>query len=114
MAALLSRPQASGNVQRLAVQMDIKHSAGWSQRSALVDSGASLNVVSHLLAKELDLPVDTTPTPRVNTLGGHALQTFGNRKATIALRDSQGRRLESEESFLAADISGYDAILGYP
>ena len=94
--------------------LDIKHGEGWAQRRALIDSGASLNVISHLLAKELELPIDDAPTPRVNTLGGQPLLTYGFRKVTIAVQGAQRQRIESKETFLATDISNYDALLGHP
>ena len=114
MAALLSRTQAASEAQYLTVPIHLRHSEGWAERRALIDSGASLNVISHLLAKELELPADDTPTHRVNTLAGQPLLTYGWRKAICAVQDTQGRRIESEVNFLAADISGHDVLLGHP
>ena len=114
MASLLSRRQAYGNERFLALPVWIQHGAGWERREALVDSGASLNFISHLLAKELELAADPAPLKRVTTLGGQTLLTYGFRKATLRLEDTQGRRIERAETLVAADITGYDLILGYP
>ena len=114
MATLLSRRQAEGGARYLALPVQIQHPAGWTEKTALVDSGASLNFISHLLATELNLRADTTPCKRVTTLGGQALLTYGMKKTAIRLTDTQGKRTESEELFVSADIAGYDVILGYP
>ena len=50
----------------------------------------------------------------MTTLEGQPLLTYGFRNATLRLEDTQGRRLESAETLVAADITGYDLILGYP
>ena len=87
-ASLLSRRQAYGNEQFLALPIWIQHGAGWEQQEALVDSGASLNFISHLLAKELELGADPTPLKRVTTLGGQPLLTYRFRKAILRLADT--------------------------
>ena len=114
MATLLSRNRAATGMQYLALPVEIKVGADWVRKSALVDSGASLNFISHLLAKELNLCIDPAPQSRVTTLGGQTLSTYGRRRAVLQLHNSQNRRIECEETLVAGDISGYDIILGYP
>ena len=113
-ATLLSHSKATGSSKCLTVPVRIKGKAGWTQSTALIDSGASLNCISHLLAKELELCVDAAPHRRVTTVGGTPLLSYGHRLAPLHLEDAQGRSCESEESFLAADIQGCDIILGHP
>ena len=114
MATLLSRNWAATGMQYLALPVEIQVGADWVRKEALVDSGASLNFISHLLARELNLCIDTAPQSRVTTLGGQTLSTYGRRKAVLQLYDSQNRRIKCEETLVAGDISGYNIILGYP
>ena len=69
MATLLSRNRAATGMQYLALPVEIQVGADWVRKEALVDSGASLNFISHLLARELNLCIDTSPQLRVTTLG---------------------------------------------
>ena len=83
MATLLSRNQAATGMQYLGLPVEIQVGANWVQKTALVDSGVSLNFISHLLARELNLCINTAPQLRVTTLRGQTLSTYRRHKAVL-------------------------------
>lgn len=73
-----------------------------------------MNFISQMCVKELDLPVVEERPPRVNTLDGHPLQTYGVHRPEVRLDDSKGERRSTTVEFVAANMIGYDMILGMP
>lgn len=102
----------STNCLAVPAQLDNKR---WHECTALIDSGASLNFLSHMRAKEMDITYDQADkAPVIRTLGGDRLQTYGFVSAKVRLRDSQGMEVVRQQEFLVATITGYDLVLGMP
>ncbi len=116
-SALLGRKGTDADQPYLILPVDIKCPAGWTRKLALIDSGSSLNFISQLLAKELDLEdhhEEPAGTMRVHSLGGQRIQTYGGQKVVLRMEDKQATRLEEAETLIAADIARYELILGWP
>ena len=61
----------------MVISVRIKISFGWKPLEGLVDSGATMNFITQIAAKKLDLPTTEDRAPNVTTLDGHDLLTFG-------------------------------------
>ena len=111
--AILARNDPSKS-PHLSVSVKIQGPAGWSTHRALIDSGASLNFITQMCAKELDLtPIDNGQV-RIRTLGGESLQTFGTHTLRIAIEDNHGGSASVQQQVIAANMVGYDLVLGMP
>ena len=99
---------------RMEVEVQLEGPNGWVKRRALLDSGANVNFISQLCAKECDLSGDPTHFTTARLANGAALQTYGSHLILTRIGDTRGTRREEREQFLAADITDYDLILGTP
>jgi len=80
---------------------------------ALVDTGAQENFLSQKIVLEEGL--QATPTRMsAETVDGHRISIYGEHTITTSAEDARGMARSCEHTYLATDISKYDAILGYP
>jgi hypothetical protein len=98
--------------QALVMKMEIKSSAGTREVRTLLDSGAQMSFISHLLAAEMRLPREKAAV-RVRTIGGQPLEVYGEYCADTLARDEIGVARTREHRYLAAKIVDYDVILGH-
>ena len=80
---------------------------------ALLDSGASENFISHLIAVEESLTAERTNL-RAHSIGGHNIPVRGRYTCEATAIDIRGTTRTVETGFLATEIQGFDAILGAP
>ena len=95
-------------------QVSIRTDNGWETVDALVDSGATLNFVSQHCVQRLQLKVTNGKPPRICTIDGNKLQTYGVHQPILRLTDRLGMEVQSEERLIAASMTGYDLVLGMP
>ena len=105
---------ASPEASCLEITVELATSQGRVSRKALLDSGATVNFLSQLCAKELDLLPTTQLHPKAKLANGTPLQTYGTHVVETAVTDSQGKTHTEVEQYLAANITEYDVILGVP
>ncbi|KAI9776001.1 MAG: hypothetical protein M1816_005648 [Peltula sp. TS41687] len=105
-------PKPKGG-QEVAVQ--VRTPTGWKTLTALIDSGANENFISHLRAAELGIkPRLDEATPRVTTIDETQLQVYGVYRPHIRATDNSGITGESHSRLLAASFTGWDIVLGWP
>ncbi|KAI9872771.1 MAG: hypothetical protein M1823_008086, partial [Watsoniomyces obsoletus] len=90
----------------------IRGKDGWIPLREILDTGATRTFISQLRVKELGLDPEDERPPRVATLGGDALATYSFHSAPMRLKDSEGRCQTVTGRMIAANITGYDLILG--
>ena len=112
LAVLRQSDKGAGN--HLSVHAQLQGPRGWTTHRALIDSGATLNFVAQICAKELDLPSLGHSSGRIRTLGGEALQTFDTHTIRVAIEDHYGTKASVAQDFVAAAMVGYDLVLGMP
>lgn len=61
---------------------------------AMIDSGATRNVISQLKVKEHDIPASYEPSGGLRTLSGDALRTYQGHDIDVGVRDSRGISLD--------------------
>ena len=71
-----------------------------------------MNFITQIAAKKLDLPTTEDRAPSVTTLDGHDLLTFGMHRSQLRVKDTNGKQRVCTEELVAADMAGYDVILG--
>lgn len=108
-------PTQTTQEQRKALVMEVEISTRTGRRtlSVLLDSGAQANFISQLVIAEEGLTAPPKST-RVRTLAGHAIKVYGTHHINTHATDMRGVRESKEIKYIATDIQGYDAILGYP
>ena len=111
---MLGSKEEFDNRRHIAIKVNIQGQDGWTTLDALVDSGASLNFISQLRAKELGLKVGFEIKHKVTALNGLPVRTYGVKLASLRMQDQKGETLQSVEELMAADTVGYDLILGIP
>jgi hypothetical protein len=79
---------------------------------ALINSGAVFNFISQDFAQCLGLKLTDKLAPPMSSIDGHALRTYGIYRQTVHLGDDSGREQCVTLNLVAADILGYDLILG--
>jgi len=88
---------------------------GSSQRlEAVVDSGAQLNVLSSIVAKEQDLPIEPVPDIVPLSPNGSGYTVYGCTVAEVRIVDSRGRVQTHRIPFVVADLKGPPIYLGLP
>jgi transposase InsO family protein len=111
---LLDRTKKAVPIRHLVAPVKIRGRHEWHHLQALIDSGATYNFVSQLRAKEMDLEGVPTKMGHICTIDGNALQTYLTHETAMELTDDAGRTHQLEQQFVAADMQGYDVILGMP
>jgi hypothetical protein len=97
----------------LVIPIEVSTPKGWKLAKALVNSGAELNFISQLWAKEAELE-EAEPVPTAaQTLDGKWLTVYGNHYCRSRTMDSKGNALEGQDDYCAVDFSEYDVILRY-
>lgn len=81
---------------------------------ALVDGGSQLNLMSAVLAKELDLHVSPLPKMVAEGVGGVELPIYGTTTTNVAITDSRGRVQVHRVPFVVSDLKRYKVYLGLP
>jgi hypothetical protein len=87
---------------------------GQKSETALVDSGATHNFISHILAKEWDLKPLTTTATEAETADGSTTKIYGGVELAFRTTDSRRERSFAQMRFLTLNTSGYAIILGQP
>jgi len=80
---------------------------------SLLDTGSQVNLISQKLVKRLGLAEETRPFASITAVNGTSMFIYGTHQLQIRATDSTGRATTRQETFLAADISGEEIILGY-
>ena len=97
----------------LQTEVDCRAVTCWRKAKALVDSGSELNLVSQLFVKksgwQLRLDGDVT-----EAIDGYNVQAYDSLKITTSITDRNGKAKIQRIEFVAADIKGYDMVLGDP
>ncbi len=107
----------------LMVPVDLrkgKESNGFLPYSALVDSGATYNFVSQLVADSIRMrPAKAgrrrkavAKLPVITTVNGKLLHTTAIVRHKVRMRDNAGVKRCHAINFVVADIASYDIILG--
>ena len=68
----------------------VQTATGWMMLKLMIDSEANRNFVTQLQAKELGLENTRIPPPRVSTIDGNDLPTYGLCQAEFLITDSHG------------------------
>ncbi|OQV11133.1 hypothetical protein CLAIMM_15021 [Cladophialophora immunda] len=76
-------------------------------------SGAQANFISQLLITELGAKVTTTEV-HVRTVSGQPIRTYGNHRFLTHKTDVRRVRRSYAYTYIAIDITEYNAILGFP
>ena len=79
----------------------------------LLDSGAQENFISQRVAVEEGLQMSSSPN-KAFAVDGHEVRVYGEYHLETYATDASGTRGLSRQRYLATDLTGYDAILGYP
>jgi hypothetical protein len=81
--------------------------------NALIDTGAQENFISQRVIAEEGMKPEPT-SMGAHTIDGHRIAVYGRHIVETRALDSRGVSRATNQTFLATDIKGYDAILGYP
>ena len=81
---------------------------------ALLDSGAEVNLVSPLLAKEMDWQPKEAMAVTVRGIDGHLMTSYGTYQEEVAVVDSLGMSRSHQCSFFSVASATQALILGYP
>ena len=111
---LLDRTKKAVPIRHLIASVKVRGRDRWHHLQALIDSGATYNFVSQLRAKEMDLEGTPTTIGNVCTIDGNALQTYLTHETMLELTDNVGENYQLKQELVAADMKGYDIILGMP
>jgi hypothetical protein len=97
--------------QALVLQVEISSPTGTRKVRTLLDSGAQMSFISHLLVAELQLPNEQAAV-RVRTIGGQPLKVYGTHHADTVVTDELGTTKKTKHRYLAVEVVDYDLILG--
>ena len=92
----------------------VRTATRWTTLKVMIDLGANRNFVTQLWAKELGLENTRIPPPRVSTIDGNDLPTYGLCRAKFLITNSHGEERRMELGLVAAGMQGFDLILGLP
>ena len=99
----------------LFTAVQVRTPTGWKTLTALIDSGANENFISHLRAAEMGIkPRLHEEAPRVTTIDETQFQVYGVYRPRIRASDHSGTTGESHSRLLAASFTDWDIILGWP
>ena len=79
---------------------------------AMIDSGATENLISQLLVKLHSIPADFDVRSGLGTLDGSPLRTYSGHELTFSMTDDAGEAMTQSSEFLGVDMIGVDVILG--
>lgn len=98
----------------MAVQVE-RGRGGWAAVSALMDSGATGNVISQRLVEELELRVARDMKRGHYVKGIHGVtKSLGGYRVQLRITDSEGVVKNVELEFQASDFDDLDMIIGWP
>ena len=95
----------------MTVQCTIKLS---QPQEAMIDPGSQLNLMSAILAKEQDLPINPLPNILAEGVNGGKLTVYGTAETDVTITDSRGRVKTQRIPFVVADLNRYSLYLGLP
>ena len=93
--------------------IDVKGADAWRTLHALIDSGATVNLMSHMVAKEMGQQWEPTHTVAKGP-GEQEIPLFGKAQLSLRMTDAEGVTQEREHSFATTILEGYDLLLRYP
>jgi len=114
---LIARVVGKTNEERRALIIPVqvwRADGGLSAIDALVDSGAEVNLVSHLLVKELRWEPIEEQLYTVRGIDGAPIDSFGMYEAVIRIPDSWGVTAEAKMQLRAVHSEVFPIVLGYP
>lgn len=82
--------------------------------TALVDPGAQFNLLSPMIAKEMDLKVQPFPSLNLKGANSSPMQVYGYSTTVVSIRDSRGKNEDFEVTFIVTDPAKYEMYLGMP
>lgn len=94
------------------MEIELASPLGTRKIRTLLDSGAQMSFISHLLATELGLQREQDAV-RVRTIGGQPLETYGKYYAATSACDELGETRTRRHRYIAAKLVEYDAVLGF-
>jgi hypothetical protein len=106
--------QARGNSRSLEAAVECRTSTGWKMARALIDSGAEVNLVSQMFAKEAGWQTRPDEAPPIETVEGRRVLVYGTLGITTSIKDREERCKQQRDDYVATDLRNYDLILGYP
>ena len=107
-------PRVAKPPQPLELECEVKSKTGeWLKRTLMTDDGCQMNVVKQMLVKELGLEPKGRVSPAIN-FDGRSLPLYGLVTLCICVTDSNGKRLEAKETFVAVQDAPKDIVLGLP
>ena len=80
----------------------------------LLDSGAEVNLVTPLLAKEMDWQPSEAMSVTVRGIDGHPMTSYGTYQQQIVVVDSIGVTRTQDCNFFTVSSDTHTLILGYP
>ena len=92
----------------------VNTATGAKELKAMLDTGATLNFISQFAVKELRLTASDATAPSIHSICGHSVRTYQNHSLQLQVQDSEGQTALTTGDFLAADIIGYDIVIGLP
>ncbi|KAI9777880.1 MAG: hypothetical protein M1816_004396 [Peltula sp. TS41687] len=111
-AVLHRRRERQEGKPYLSTEVQVRTPTGWKTLTALIDSGANENFISHLQVAELGIkPRLDEATPRVTTIDETQLQVYGIYRPPIRATDNSGSTGESHSRLLAASFTGWDIVM---
>lgn len=110
---MLQRHAGETQPPLLITLIKLKGKHGARDCTALVDSGATEDFISHLVAAEEELP-KTPVNVTAHSLDGHTIPIFGQFSGEALVTDRRGETRSYESRFLSARLTGFDAVLGQP
>lgn len=99
---------------KLTTYADVKTAKGWQTVTALIDSGAEMNLASQLLVKEAGWDTPNEPPTTAKGVNGTKVPVYGKPQVEIRVTDKNGTKRTTTQIFWASDIEEYELILGYP
>jgi hypothetical protein len=97
----------------LSTYVDVKGADAWRTLRALVDSGTTENLMSHLIAKEMGGEWEPNFT-MAKGVGEQEIPLFGKPQLTLRIKDDEGVTREEKHPFVTTLLEEYDLMLGYP
>lgn len=101
--------------ERFVIPLNLKVPDGWApEKIGLVDSGAEVNLVSELLAKEAGWTPLKSRRTIVAGIDGRAVTSHNVYDICVRMSDSWGTTREATHTFYGIQSPYYPVVLGYP